>query len=196
MLAWTLRSVAAAAALFDEVVVVTAPSRWDRVRALAADAGLAATLRLVEGGADRQGSVRAGVETCTADGLICVHDAARPLCPVDLFERVLDAARRHGAATAALPVVDTIKRVQDGVVRATLDRRELVAVQTPQAFTAGLLRAAHAAAPPQPRADDDCALVERMGAPVAVVTGDPRALKVTELADLGVLATHLAAARP
>ncbi len=194
LLGRTLAAVAAPG-LFDSVTVVVPAAAWERVRDLAAAAGID-DLRLVEGGERRQDSVRAGLGVAGDAPLICVHDAVRPLCPRSLFFAVVDAARRHGAATAAIPVVDSVKRVRrDGevvVVAATLDRAELVAVQTPQAFDAALLRRAHAVALRDGVvADDDCALVEHLGEMVAVVEGDPRNLKVTRPADLVVLRAAL-----
>ncbi|HEY2704998.1 MAG TPA: 2-C-methyl-D-erythritol 4-phosphate cytidylyltransferase [Candidatus Dormibacteraeota bacterium] len=194
LLGRTLAAVAAPG-IFDSVVVVVPEVAWRRVRDLAAAVGID-DLRLVEGGGRRQDSVRAGLEVAGDAPLICVHDAVRPLCPMALFFAVVDAARRHGAATAAIPVVDSVKRVRrDGelaVVAATLDRAELVAVQTPQAFDAALLRRAHAVALRDGVvADDDCALVEHLGEVVAVVEGDPRNLKVTRPADLAVLRAAL-----
>jgi 2-C-methyl-D-erythritol 4-phosphate cytidylyltransferase len=195
LLGRTLAAVAAPG-LFDSVTVVVPAEAWERVRALAAAVGID-DLRLVEGGGRRQDSVRAGLEVAGDAPLVCVHDAVRPLCPRALFLAVVEAARRHGAATAAIPVVDSVKRVRrDGelaVVAATLDRSELVAVQTPQAFDAALLRRAHAVALGEGVvADDDCALVEHLGMVVAVVEGDPRNLKVTRPADLAVLRAALA----
>jgi 2-C-methyl-D-erythritol 4-phosphate cytidylyltransferase len=130
--------------------------------------------------------VRAGLAAVPGSELVLVHDAARPLCPPDVFHRVVDAARRFGAATAAVPVVDSIKRVDaEGRVMASLDRDELVAVQTPQGFRAELLAAAHRRAlADSVVADDDCALVERLGHQVRVVMGDPSNLKVTRPVDL------------
>lgn len=179
----------AAADLFDTVVVVTAEDRWPQVALEAAAAGLGDRLRLVAGGARRQDSVAAGLPLCGEVEIICVHDAARPLCPPSLFTACVDAARAHGAATAAIPVVDSIKRVDsEGRVLETLVRGELVSVQTPQAFSAPLLRRAHRQALDAGwEADDDCALVERSGAPVVVVPGDPGNLKVTHAADIAVV---------
>jgi 2-C-methyl-D-erythritol 4-phosphate cytidylyltransferase len=194
LLQHTLRAVTAAG-LFDSVTVVVPRPAWDAVRDLAAAAGVA-DLRLVEGGERRQDSVRAGLELVGGATLVCVHDAVRPLCPPPLFAAVVDAARRVGAATAAIPVVDSVKRVRrEGALRTvaeTVERADLVAVQTPQAFDTALLRRAHEAAlRDRVVADDDCALVEHLGAPVAVVEGDPRNLKVTRPADLAVLRAAL-----
>ncbi len=139
---------------------------------------------VVAGGATRSASVRAGLAAVPVDaGVIVVHDAARPFARPALFEAVV-AAVRAGAdgAVPGVPVTDTIKRVVAGQVVATLDRDELVAVQTPQAFAAAALRRAHAEAP---EATDDAALVEAAGGRVVVVAGDPANAKITRRADLG-----------
>jgi len=184
LIALTLGSIAAARCV-DSVCVVAPPERWDALQEHAAAAGIA-DLRLVEGGDHRRDSVRAGLATVPGAEHVLVHDAARPLCPPDVFHRVLDGAREHGAVTAAVPVVDSIKRVTaDGRVVESLDRGELVAVQTPQGFRADILAAAHRRAlADDVRADDDCALVERIGVEVRVVMGDPLNLKVTRPVDL------------
>ena len=146
---------------------------------------------VVEGGATRTQSVCRGVAAVpeTAE-VIVVHDAARPLASEDLFRAVIAAVTTDGAggAVPGVPVSDTIK-VVDGSQRvtATLDRAALVAVQTPQAFDAVLLRRAHANGT---EATDDAALVEALGATVRVVPGDARNLKITTPADLGT-AEHL-----
>jgi 2-C-methyl-D-erythritol 4-phosphate cytidylyltransferase len=145
---------------------------------------------LVTGGASRAESVRAGLAAVPLGAeVVVVHDAARPLATADLFVAVI-AAVRAGAdgAVPGLAVADTLKRVDDVRVTATVDRVGLVTVQTPQAFAAGMLRAAHAT-----RADatDDAALVEAIGGTVVVVPGDPRNLKITGPADLMIAAALL-----
>jgi 2-C-methyl-D-erythritol 4-phosphate cytidylyltransferase len=140
---------------------------------------------VVAGGATRAGSVRAGLAAVPDDAeIIVVHDAARPLARTELFERVV-AAVRGGAdgAVPGVPVADTIKRVDptEGRVVETLDRPALRAIQTPQAFAAAVLRAAHAGGAD---ATDDAALVEAAGGRVVVVDGDPANLKVTGPDDL------------
>jgi len=184
LVAWTLDAIAGARR-FDTVCVVAPPERWDDLREAATAAGID-DLRLVEGGEHRRDSVRAGLAAIPRAEHVLVHDAARPLCPPDVFHRVLDAAREHGAVTAAVPVVDSIKQVTaEGRVVRTLDRAELVAVQTPQGFRADILATAHRRAlADDVRADDDCALVERLGIEVRIVMGDPANLKVTRPADL------------
>jgi 2-C-methyl-D-erythritol 4-phosphate cytidylyltransferase len=141
---------------------------------------------VVEGGVTRAESVRLGLAAVPEVAeVIVVHDAARPLASDALFRSVIAAVLSDGAGGAipGVPVSDTIK-VVDGTnnVTRTLDRSSLVAVQTPQAFGAELLRRAHARGG---EATDDAALVESLGATVRVVPGDPRNLKITTPADLG-----------
>jgi len=139
----------------------------------------------VAGGATRSASVRAGLAAVPESAeVIVVHDAARPLADAELFDRVV-AAVRAGAdgAIAAAPVTDTVKRVEADRVVETLDRSVLVAVQTPQAFRAATLRAAHAG---RPEATDDGALVEAAGGVVVVVPAPRWNLKITEPDDLAV----------
>jgi 2-C-methyl-D-erythritol 4-phosphate cytidylyltransferase len=114
--------------------------------------------------------------------VVVVHDAARPLAPVGLFEEVVRAVR-DGAdgAVPGLALADTVKAVDDGIVVQTLDRSRLVAVQTPQAFRADMLRRAHEG---DPEASDDAALVEAAGGRVVVVDGDPANAKITTNHDL------------
>ena|SRR5439155_14775128 len=175
-------SLAAAKAATDGVVLVVAPEHaTDEERADA----------VVVGGATRSASVRAGLALVPAEAtVVVVHDAARPAASAALFGAVI-AAVRSGAdgAVPALPLSDTVKRVHDGRVVETLDRTELVAVQTPQAFRASALRAAHATGGD---GTDDAALVESAGGTVVVVPGDPDNVKVTSRADLERLARVLA----
>jgi 2-C-methyl-D-erythritol 4-phosphate cytidylyltransferase len=184
LIAWTIAALGDAAC-FDAVCIVAPEERWPALREAATAAGVH-DVRLVEGGDHRQDSVRAGLAAVATSEIVLVHDAARPLCPPDLVRRVLAGARQHGAVTAAVPVVDSIKRVDpDGRVLASLDRTELVAVQTPQGFHGQLLARAHRRAlADNLRADDDCALVEHLGHEVHVVMGDPANLKVTRPGDL------------
>ena len=145
---------------------------------------------LVTGGKTRAESVRAGLRAVPATAeIVVVHDAARPLATAELFAAVI-AAVRDGAdgAVPGLAVADTLKRVDDVRVTATVDRVGLVAVQTPQAFAADMLRAAHASGG---EATDDAALVEELGGTVVVVPGDPRNIKVTGPADLMIAAALL-----
>jgi len=192
LIAWTLGALASSG-VAASVVVVAPGARWGLIEDLASAAGIA-DLRLVEGGLRRQESVRAGLDVCPGDAdMICVHDAARPLCPPALFHDVVNAARRSGAATVVVPVSDSLKQVDpEGNVVATLDRSSIVAVQTPQAFFAAVLREAHERAVADGVvADDDCALVERLGGRVLTVPGDLGNVKVTNLDDLRLVEAAL-----
>jgi 2-C-methyl-D-erythritol 4-phosphate cytidylyltransferase len=158
-----------------------------------ADAGWSvAGVRAVTGGATRSASVRAGIAALPVEtDIVVVHDAARPLADVAMFERVI-AAVRDGAdgAVPGIPIADTVKRVgPDGTVTGTIPREELMAVQTPQAFRADRLRAAHAS---EPEGTDDAAVVERAGGRVVVVAGAAHNFKITEPADLDRAAEILA----
>jgi 2-C-methyl-D-erythritol 4-phosphate cytidylyltransferase len=186
----TLESIAAAGC-FDLVVIAAPADRWDAIRALATEHQLS-NVALVEGGERRQDSVAAAIARCDGCAWISVHDAARPLTPPHVFRAVLDAARADGAATAGVPCVDTVKQVQNGRVAATLDRSSIIAAQTPQSFSADILRRAHLhAATHGISAGDDAGLVEAIGEPVTVVPGDPRNFKVTFPQDLVLLRSLL-----
>jgi 2-C-methyl-D-erythritol 4-phosphate cytidylyltransferase len=141
--------------------------------------------RVVTGGSTRASSVRAGLAAVPEEAaIVVVHDAARPLATSALFEAVV-AAVRDGAdgAVPVVPLGDTVKRTEGGSVVGTVDRSGMVSVQTPQAFAAGVLREAHA---DRPEATDDAALLERIGATVRTVDGDPQNLKITHSGDLDV----------
>jgi 2-C-methyl-D-erythritol 4-phosphate cytidylyltransferase len=166
----------------EEVVVVCPEDRHSDVGAVARGLGLNA-VRCVPGGPRRRDSVAAGLEAVGGADIVVVHDAARPLVSPRLIEAVIAAARLHGAATAAIPCVDTVKRVAAGMVVETPPRDALVAVQTPQAFATELLRRAHAVDPDRD-ASDDCLLVELLGEPVAVVAGEVGNRKITHPEDL------------
>jgi len=149
---------------------------------------------VVTGGPTRAESVRRGLAAVPADAsVIVVHDAARPLASPDLFAAVV-AVVSAGQADGAVPGVpprDTIKVVDEsGHVADTLDRATLVAVQTPQAFGAALLRQAHDGA--SSGATDDAMLIEALGGTVRVVPGEPGNLKITEPGDLGTAERLLA----
>ena len=141
-------------------------------------------LEPVAGGATRQASVRAGLEAlvaCTPD-IVLIHDAARPFASASLITRAIAAAEKTGAAIPALPVTDTVKRIDStGTIEATLDRNSIRLVQTPQAFAFPALFDAHRRALAQGRNDftDDAALAEWAGIKVSVFAGEPGNIKFT-----------------
>jgi 2-C-methyl-D-erythritol 4-phosphate cytidylyltransferase len=133
------------------------------------------------------------------DGVVLVHDAARPFADVATIEAVVSAAAEHGAALPVLPVVDTVKRVREGRVVETLDRTELGAAQTPQGFRLRLLvRAYEEAFRDRVTVTDEAMAVERLGLPVMALPGSAQNRKLTTPEDLawaeGVLAARKMAA--
>ena len=208
ILAYALRGVLACASV-DEVVVVVPDSHRLEAEAACRDVGsrcsssvpvrasspTVVTPTVVGGGAERRDSVAAGLAVLPADvDVVLVHDAARCLTPAGVFDRVVAAVTGGAVAVVpGLPVVDTIKAVDAaGLVVETPDRSGLRAIQTPQGFRRGTLERAHENARGGGAATDDAALVERLGEPVLVVEGDPRALKVTTPADLETAARLIA----
>jgi 2-C-methyl-D-erythritol 4-phosphate cytidylyltransferase len=177
-----------------DAVVLVAPPDWEEPAILLAEEiGASKVCACVPGGESRTDSVRAGVAEVPEDAaVILVHDAARPLLPPELVPRLLEAlAQGVDGAVPALPVADTVKRVEAGLVAETPPRGDLVAVQTPQAFVASVFRAALGRDGAE---GTDCAsLVEAAGGRVAIVPGDERLLKVTTRADLDRVASMLAA---
>ena len=172
----------------DSVVVVVPPDWEEPTILLAEQLGASKVIAAVMGGETRSASVRAGLAEVPEDAaVVLVHDAARPILPAELVPRLLQPLREgFDGAVPVLPVTDTIKRVREGIVVETPLRDELVAVQTPQAFVAPVLRAAAAGE------GSDCAsLVEAAGGRVKAVPGDERLLKVTTRADLDRIAAWL-----
>lgn len=193
-----VRALAALAAAPEVDRVVPVVPRGGRERWAALEGALRGIPKLaeaVEGGAERQDSVRAGL-ACLPAGvtLVAVHDAARALVRPQDVSRVVAAARRYGAALLAVRARDTIKRVRDGLVVGTPPRAECWVAQTPQVFRAELLREALAKAEAEGFVGtDDAQLVERLGVPVHVVEGHPSNVKITEPGDLAAAEAWLAA---
>jgi 2-C-methyl-D-erythritol 4-phosphate cytidylyltransferase len=175
-----------------DAIVVVAPDGWEEPAILLAEElGCGKVVASVGGGPSRAESVALGLAEIPDDAAaILVHDAARPLVPDDVVQRVLrPLAEGWDGAVPGLPVADTIKRVADGAVVETLPRGELVAVQTPQAFVpSALLRAFRG----DIASASDCAsLVEAAGGRVTAVEGDVRLLKVTRPEDLALVESWL-----
>jgi len=168
----------------DRVVVVVSTDSVDEVTLLIEEFDKVESI--VIGGAERQDSVSEGLKAVADDaGVIAIHDGARPLIQVHEIEAVLSAAEKTGAAVIGQPASDTIKRAKDDTVAETLDRSQLWAVQTPQAFRAEVIREAHQmAARDGFVGTDDTVLVERIGKPVALVEGSRDNIKVTHPGDL------------
>ena len=172
----------------DEIVLVAPPE-------LATDLSLASMsngtpLRVVSGGHRRQDSVARGFDASSSSSeIIVVHDAARPLCSTELITRTIEAASRHGAAIAALPVNDTVKQLaagDDRFVGRTLARQSIVLAQTPQAFHREILAEAIRIGRREVEATDEAVLAERAGHRIALVEGDPRNIKITTERDMSI----------
>ena len=170
----------------NDIVVAAHPRFLRDAQTLLEDA---AAVRVVAGGTTRQQSAQQALDALTADvDIVVVHDAARPLVTRNVIDAVMAAAEAHGAAIPARPVADTVKRVREGFVEATLRREVLRAVQTPQAFRFHIYKEAHQRAAAQGVvATDDAALVEYFElSQVAVVDGSPRNIKITCPDDLAL----------
>ncbi len=200
LVAWAARALLAADLV--EHLVVTAPTgQVDSITSALSQVAGDVPVEVVLGGPTRQLSVTAGLARLSRlglepDAVVLVHDAARPLVPVEVVTRVVSAVKAgHGAVIPAIAVTDTIKQVEPAaggsVVAGTVDRRALRAVQTPQGFAYATVVAAHAAATDigddeATAATDDAGLVEALGRQVWVVEGHEDAMKVTTARDLAV----------
>ncbi len=175
------------------IVVVTRPDQIIPVRDLCA--GMEKLLAVVAGGKTRAESVWLGLQALPKTvKLAAIHDGARPLVTGAVIDRTVRAAHSYGAAAPAVPVKDTIKAAQGGVVKSTLDRKLLQAVQTPQAFDLDLIRGAlKKALEAGEELTDDCAAVEKLGMSVKLVEGDEKNLKITTPLDLTLAAAILEA---
>jgi 2-C-methyl-D-erythritol 4-phosphate cytidylyltransferase len=175
-----------------DAIVLAAPEGWEEPAILLAEElGCGKVSACITGGRTRSESVRLALAEVPDDAaVVVVHDAARPLVDDEVLERVL-APLGEGweGAVPVLPVADTVKRVQGDRIVETVDRTDLRAAQTPQAFVAAALRAAFARGGSD--ASDCSSLVEAAGGRVKAVPGDPRLLKVTGAADLERVASLL-----
>jgi 2-C-methyl-D-erythritol 4-phosphate cytidylyltransferase len=175
-----------------EFIVIAAPAEWEEPAILLAEElGAGKVSSVVTGGASRSESVREALAEVADDAaVVLVHDAARPLLPDEVIERVLaPLSEGWDGVVPALPLSDTVKRVEGDRVVETLPRGELVAVQTPQAFIASVLR--EALGGDVADAGDCASLVEARGGRVKVVAGDSKLLKVTSPEDLALVEAWL-----
>ena len=169
----------------------------ERLRKQAPDV-LAKKIEFVVGGEHRQQSVEHALNAihAAADDIVLVHDAVRPLVSAEIIEEVIEAARKYGAAIAALPAVDTVKQVErtaeGAIVKATIPRASVVMAQTPQGFRYGVIKKAFdEAAADGFTGTDEASLVERSGHEVAVVMGSPRNIKITNPGDMELAEFYL-----
>jgi 2-C-methyl-D-erythritol 4-phosphate cytidylyltransferase/2-C-methyl-D-erythritol 2,4-cyclodiphosphate synthase len=185
MIAWTLRALERAERVGSVVVVAGAHTR-EAIARLVRDEGFAKVCAVVVGEERRQDSVAAGL-AALPEGIevIVVHDGARPMAEAELFDRCVRAAAETGAAIAATPIADTLKRAADGLITGTVEREGVWAAQTPQAFRLSVLREAMAAHAGE-TVTDEALLCEAAGLPVRIVPASPANLKVTRPEDIAV----------
>ena len=168
-----------------EIVLVTSRGRILEMNTLLSDNGFTNSVIVCEGGERRQDSVRQGLERLDDCDLVVVHDGARPFITSELLDRGISMASLTGAATAAVPVKDTIKESdEEGVVVRTIPRDRLWSVQTPQIFRTSLLRKAHSLV--QDIVTDDASMVEAIGHPVKLFFGSYSNIKITTPEDLAI----------
>lgn len=173
----------------SEIIIVTKPESVLKMQQLCGTFKLTKVTDIVEGGDCRQRSVQNGLSRITdEDGIVLIHDGARPLVTEECILRVIEGARVYKAVTCAVPLKDTVKSVRsDGLVTATPDRSTLQAVQTPQGFAVSLYK--NAVEQMADRLDsftDDCSVVEAIGHPVYTVLGDYKNIKITTAEDLKI----------
>ena len=190
VLAWSLLAFEHCADV-DQVVVVVRKDQIVATKALARMFGISKVRAVVAGGAKRQDSVANGLKEMDSDTrVVVVHDGARPCVKPETIAETVKVAKRVGAAVVGCHIWDTVKLVEKGTtVTRTEDRSKLWAVQTPQAFSASLIRRAYAeVAKRKAEVTDDAAAVELLGEPVKIVETDAPNLKITTVEDLRVAA--------
>jgi len=169
-----------------EIIVVAREDLVVEVGRLCKEFDLDKVRKVIVGGGERIQSVQAGLrEVDPESSLVAIHDGARPLVTQEIIRDTVARAALTGAAAPAIPLTDTVKRTEDGLVVETVDRSQLWAVQTPQVFEAGLIKTAtRKAIDDGELLTDDCGAVERMGMPVTLTAGSPENLKITTPLDL------------
>ena len=170
----------------DEIIVVTRQEKLEEISGMRETYSLQKLKKIVIGGATRTESALAGVsEADKRAKVICIHDGVRPFVTNEIIEDVVHYAVLYNAAAPAIPVKDTIKRAQNGIVAETPDRSELYAVQTPQAFQADIIKGALTNAVLSGKTfTDDCAAVEAFGVKVYLSSGSEDNIKITTPSDL------------
>ncbi|WP_040203201.1 2-C-methyl-D-erythritol 4-phosphate cytidylyltransferase [Neobacillus jeddahensis] len=169
----------------DGIILATHPQDDEEFKALLKKYRVTKVINLVPGGEERQHSIFNALKTVKTNGIILVHDAARPFIRKGHIHRLTEKAEETGAAIIGVPAKDTMKKVQNGGVVETVERSSLWAVQTPQAFRVSLLKEAYERAEREEfLGTDDASLVERLDHPIAVVEGDYDNIKLTTPEDL------------
>jgi 2-C-methyl-D-erythritol 4-phosphate cytidylyltransferase/2-C-methyl-D-erythritol 2,4-cyclodiphosphate synthase len=172
--------------LVDEIVLVLRPEDMDYCRRhILQDSGMEKVCQLVPGGVERADSVLAGLQaTAETDDIILVHDAVRPFASEAMLLRLVEAVKESGAAIAAMPVVETVKKIANNHIVETPERAALWNAQTPQGFDRSVLVEAYARRPADLTITDEAMLVESIGHSVRVVQGEHTNIKITTPQDL------------
>lgn len=180
---WTIKAFAAHPQI-DELIVVLPDesrteeieSRWPKIKAV------------VKGGKQRQDSVSRGLEAVSPEiEIVLVHDGVRPLVTAELISRIIDAAKKEGAAIPAVTIEDTVKMIDGDFIIRTINREQLVRVQTPQGFRKNLLQMAFNQAKKEGYyASDEASLIERIGGRVKIIPGETKNIKITTPEDLKI----------
>lgn len=169
----------------DAIIVATHSHEVSVMQSLFSKYQLTKVKKVVVGGAERQDSVYAGLKVCEGDGIVMIHDGARPFVKHSLIRKLTKQAEECGAAIPAVPIKDTVKMGKNGIVTQTLERSSLWAVQTPQAFRLSLITRAHEQTEiNRISVTDDASLVEHLGVPVHLVESDYDNIKLTTPDDL------------
>jgi 2-C-methyl-D-erythritol 4-phosphate cytidylyltransferase len=178
----------------DEIMLALRAEEMERAQADVDREHFSKPVRLVAGGATRQQTVaRALAETPPATEIVVVHDAVRPFIELAMIQRVVEAARKSGAAILGIPSVDTVKQVERQTILGTIPRERIVLAQTPQAFRYSIIQEAFArAAADGFNGTDESSLAERLGHNVTVLMGSDRNIKITKPSDLPLARLYIA----
>lgn len=184
---WTLLA-AQSSRQISWIGIISQPTDWTDLKEILAGLTLTKPIQLIEGGATRQESVYNGLQALPPEaGQVLIHDGARCLATPDLLDRCAEAIQHCPGLIAAVPVKDTIKVVDIGLIQSTPERRHLWAAQTPQAFDVQMLKHCHEEGRRQGwEVTDDAALFEKCGLPVRIVEGEETNLKLTTPVDLAI----------
>jgi 2-C-methyl-D-erythritol 4-phosphate cytidylyltransferase len=184
--------------LVGEIAVAVPPGYMEKTREITDIYNLTKVKYIVEGGASRSESVYEALQKLSPHTeIVLVHDGVRPFVSPDLINRVVDAARKHGAAIAGIPITDTVKEADEaGCVRVTVERGRIWQVQTPQGFSYPLLLDAYKNAPHLKGFTDDSAIVEAHGGRVYIIPGERNNIKITTPEDAAITSAMFKGSTP
>ena len=179
--------------LINEVIVVAHKERVDSISKLCSEYGFKKVSKIMSGGSVRSESVMNGIYAASRNtNLIAIHDGARPCLDIETLEKTIIAAGKHGAAAPAVAITSTIKRVENDIISATVDRDGLYEIQTPQIFRTEVIKAALTKVLKKSiDVTDDCMAVEMLGFPVHTVEGSRRNIKITDNQDFHIIEAFL-----